>query len=309
MAESPTPSDATASDATASDAIASDATASDATASDATASDASASDAIASDATASDATASDVAASDVLATDPVNLENMVDITKLNAPKYPIVVASDAMASDATDPVNLENMVDITKLFPIVVTYTDGAEGVSDEYGNTYLFKDGLWVCDNNPDLVCSGFQRSIWEPNPEGWPEAWNFPDCACDADYNEYIEKHSNESAFRVDHVMSECFTTRQVLNSEVRRDKKYGTRTYVFRGKVYVNGGKENYFVVYMTLCNAAEDDWITLFSDIEYRGFVDDVVDGFNPYDMCVHKVQKNGYGDDDSVWKLGPCTSEF
>lgn len=236
------------------------------------------------------------------ATDPVNLENMVDITKLNAPKYPIVVASDAMASDATDPVNPKNM---PQMFPIVVTYTDGAEGVSDEYGNTYLF-DGGWVCVNNPDLVCSGFQRSIWEPKPEGWPEAWNFPDCACDADYKEYMEKHSNESAFRVDHVTSECFTTHQVLNSEVRYDDECGTRTYVFRGKVYVNGGKENYFVVYMTLCNSAEDDWVTLFSDIDYRGFIDDVVDGFNPYDLCVHKVQKNGYGDDDSVWKLGPCT---
>jgi hypothetical protein len=301
MAESPTSSDATASGVAASGVAASDTTASDVAASDTTTSDATASGVAASGVAASDTTASDVAASDTTTSDATASD---------------ALASDALASDvaapsdalAMAPVSLKNMVDITKLFPIVVTYTDGAKDVSDECGNTYLFKD-RWVCANNPDLVCS-VVCSFWEwvLNREsyfkGWPEPWYIPNWES-PDYKEYMEKHSNECAFRVDHVTSECFTTRQVLNSEVRHDK-YGTRTYVFRGKVYVNGGKENYFVVYMTLCSAAEDDCFTLFSDIDYRGFIDDVVDGFNPYDMCVHKVQKNGYGDDDSVWKLGPRT---
>jgi hypothetical protein len=226
------------------------------------------------------------------------------------------LASDALAMDATDPVNLENMVDITKLnatkYPIVVVYTNGDTTASGMDGNTYTLTERGWVCDNNPDLVCSTSICSIWGWDPyrdsehKGWPAPWPIPE-ENSSEYGPYMEKHEDEMAFRVDCVKSECFTTAQVRRSEKIYDDDYDTYTHFFRGVVWVNG-TETAFNVEMSLCSAALGDCEIVFSSIKFNGFDDDI-DWFDPSDMCVRAVRHDEYAHSKSVWKLGPRAAEW
>lgn len=225
------------------------------------------------------------------------------------------IAVDTVAVAADDNIQPKSGVE----YPIIITYTFDSHyinkgiTVKDKYGNTYSVKPYpcvMWVCDNNPELVCC-FRRifilewrrlsqmSKFKHLPIPWPNPTTEY-----AEYVKYVEEHLYEIAFRVDCIKSVCFTTQQVLdNSVVEYNDHLDMYTYTYKGDVYVNG-KKKVFKVKMSLdaSSNSKPNQKTIFDKIEYCGFEDDM-NGFSRYSMCVRAIIHGYDMIKDTIWKLG------
>ena len=211
-------------------------------------------------------------------------------------------------------------------YPIIITHTFDDKTITDEYGNTYSvtpYSYNLWVCDNNPELVCGRnimiLEWRMFSQKPEF--KHWSIPSWPNPSteftEYVKYFKEHPYEMALRVDYIKSECFTTQQVLdNSVVEYDDYLDVYTYIYKGDVYVNG-KKKVFKVKMELYASSNSkaNRKTIFDGIEFCGFEDDI-DGFSRYSMCVRAIIHGSDMLRDTIWQLGrssvkwgiqlPCT---